>query len=351
LKKNDIKSMNLMELTDYVTSIGEKKFHASQIYGWLHRKLVVDFDGMTDISKGLRQKLKHECEITAFSIADAKESSLDKTCKYLFRLQDNNTIECVSMKYEHGRSICISSQVGCRMGCAFCASAVGGYKRNLTVSELLESVYAIARIMESKPSNIVIMGIGEPMDNYNNVVKFIHMISNNDGLNISQRSITVSTCGIPDMIRRFAEEGLNVTLALSLHSTNERTRRDLLPVANKYPLQEVMSAFDYYYEKTKRRLTYEYSMIKGVNDDEKEAQDLGRILKGRNANVNLIRVNPIKEHGFERPDMKVVANFKNVLEKNRINVTIRREMGSDIGAACGQLRALRMFGKDGDLPL
>ena len=252
--------------------------------------------------------------------------------------------ESVLMKYKHGNSVCISSQVGCRMGCRFCASTLDGLERNLTPSEMLRQVYQIQKITGERVSNIVIMGTGEPLDNYDNFLKFIHMVSDEHGLNISQRNITASTCGIVPNIRRLAEEKLQITLALSLHGSNQEKRRSLMPVANKYELHEVLEACDYYFEKTGRRITFEYSLVHGVNDTPEDAKELMGILKDRNCHLNLIPVNPIKERNYEKPDKKSAENFKNKLEKNGINVTIRREMGSDIDGACGQLRRKTMQG-------
>lgn len=338
MDKIDIKSFDLEEVKQYMSTLSEKEYRAAQIYEWMHQKLAGSFEEMTNLSKDLRHKLKENCVLHSLREVDRRESAIDGTCKFLFELFDGKVIECVLMKYHHGNTVCISSQVGCRMGCLFCASALGGLDRNLTTSEMLESVYQIQRILGERVSNIVIMGMGEPLDNYDNVVKFIRMISDESGLNISQRNITVSTCGLPEPMYRFADEGLNVTLALSLHATNNADRKKLMPVAARYDLTEVLEAFDYYYEKTGRRLTFEYSMVEGVNDSESQAYDLFRLLRGKNAHVNLIPVNPVKERNFKRTEGKNIQNFKNILEKNRINVTIRREMGADIDAACGQLR-------------
>jgi 23S rRNA (adenine2503-C2)-methyltransferase len=242
------------------------------------------------------------------------------------------------MKYHHGNSVCISSQVGCRMGCKFCASTIGGKERDLLPSEMLDQIYRIQVLSGERVSNIVIMGTGEPLDNYDNVIRFLRLITDASGLNISARNITVSTCGIPDRIRAFADEGLPVTLALSLHAPNNEIRKKLMPVAVQYELAEVMEAFRYYYEKTGRRLTFEYSLVDGINDEEEHARELAKLIKGINCHVNLIPVNPIKERNFQKSENKKIQNFKNTLEKYRINVTIRREMGADIDAACGQLR-------------
>lgn len=344
MSKKDICSYNYDELKEEMLVIGEKAFRSKQIYEWLHVKLADDFDEMTNLSKALREKLKKNYEIRKVKMIDHQISKVDPTEKFLFELEDGNMVESVLMKYKHGNSVCISSQVGCRMGCRFCASTLDGLERNLTPSEMLRQVYQIQKITGERVSNIVIMGTGEPLDNYDNFLKFIHMVSDEHGLNISQRNITASTCGIVPNIRRLAEEKLQITLALSLHGSNQEKRRSLMPVANKYELHEVLEACDYYFEKTGRRITFEYSLVHGVNDTPEDAKELMGILKDRNCHLNLIPVNPIKERNYEKPDKKSAENFKNKLEKNGINVTIRREMGSDIDGACGQLRRKTMQG-------
>lgn len=337
MEKIDIKSLNLNELKDLFKIYEEKSFHAVQVYEWIHKKLAQNFSEMTNISKTLRQKLQETCNNTKLEEIEQLKSK-DGTIKYLFRLSDGTVIESVLMRYHHGNSVCISSQAGCSMGCRFCASTLAGLTRNLTPAELLEQIYQISRSTNERISNIVVMGTGEPFDNYENLIKFIHMISDENGLNISQRNITVSTCGIVEKIKKFAEEGLSVTLALSLHASTDEIRRELMPIAKVYSISQVLEACDYYYKITKRRLTFEYSLIDGVNDREIDAKNLVRLLTGKNCHVNLIPVNPVKERDFQRSKGKNIQNFKNILEKNRINVTIRREMGTDIEAACGQLR-------------
>lgn len=344
MEKKDIASYSFEELQEEMLVIGEKGFRSRQIYSWIHEKLVDDFEEMTNLSKTLRQKLEAAYEIRRVEMEKRQISKIDGTNKFLFCLKDGNMVESVLMKYKHGNSVCISSQVGCRMGCRFCASTLDGLERNLTPSEMLRQVYQIQKITGERVSNIVIMGTGEPLDNYDNFLKFIHMVSDEHGLNISQRNITASTCGIVPNIRRLAEEKLQITLALSLHGSNQEKRRSLMPVANKYELQEVLEACDYYFEKTGRRITFEYSLVHGVNDTPEDAKELMGILKDRNCHLNLIPVNPIKERNYEKPDKKSAENFKNKLEKNGINVTIRREMGSDIDGACGQLRRKTMQG-------
>lgn len=344
MEKKDIASYSFEELQEEMLAIGEKGFRSRQMYSWIHEKLVDDFEEMTNLPKTLRQKLESAYEIRRVEMEKRQISKIDGTNKFLFCLKDGNMVESVLMKYKHGNSVCISSQVGCRMGCRFCASTLDGLERNLTPSEMLRQVYQIQKITGERVSNIVIMGTGEPLDNYDNFLKFIHMVSDEHGLNISQRNITASTCGIVPNIRRLAEEKLQITLALSLHGSNQEKRRSLMPVANKYELHEVLEACDYYFEKTGRRITFEYSLVHGVNDTPEDAKELMGILKDRNCHLNLIPVNPIKERNYEKPDKKSAENFKNKLEKNGINVTIRREMGSDIDGACGQLRRKTMQG-------
>ena len=344
MEKKDIASYSFEELQEEMLAIGEKGFRSRQIYSWIHEKLVDDFEEMTNLPKTLRQKLEVAYEIRRVEMEKRQISKIDGTNKFLFCLKDGNMVESVLMKYKHGNSVCISSQVGCRMGCRFCASTLDGLERNLTPSEMLRQVYQIQKITGERVSNIVIMGTGEPLDNYDNFLKFIHMVSDEHGLNISQRNITASTCGIVPNIRRLAEEKLQITLALSLHGSNQEKRRSLMPVANKYELHEVLEACDYYFEKTGRRITFEYSLVHGVNDTPEDAKELMGILKDRNCHLNLIPVNPIKERNYEKPDKKSAENFKNKLEKSGINVTIRREMGSDIDGACGQLRRKTMQG-------
>lgn len=337
IEKTDIKSMTIEELKGFLVKLGEKPFRAEQIFRWLHEKRINSYEEMTNLSKGLRKRLEQESEWIKLVEIDRLES-VDGTIKFLFELEDGQAIESVLMKYHHGNSVCISSQAGCRMGCKFCASTLGGLVRHLKTSEMLEQIYEIERITGETVSNVVVMGTGEPMDNYDNFVRFVRILSAKEGKNISVRNITVSTCGLVEGIRKLAEEGLPLTLALSLHAPNDTIRKQLMPVANKYSIEEVLKACDYYYEKTSRRITYEYSLVKGVNDSTECAKELVTRLKGKNCHVNLIPVNPIKERDFQKSKDESIQNFKNILEKNRIPVTIRREMGSDINAACGQLR-------------
>ena len=336
--KKDIRAYTYEELQEEIKQLGEKAFRAKQVYEWLHVKLVDGFDEMTNLSKKLREQLEEAYEILPVEMVERQESALDGTNKFLFRLYDGNVVESVLMRYHHGHSVCISSQVGCRMGCRFCASTIGGLERNLSPSEMLGQIYQIQKIIGERVSNIVIMGTGEPMDNYDNFLKFIRILTDEHGLNISQRNITVSTCGIVPRMYDLAKEHLQITLALSLHGSTQEKRKQLMPVANKYELQEVLAACDNYFKETGRRITFEYSMVHGVNDTDQDAEELIEILKPRNCHLNLIPVNPIKERDFVRPNRENALKFKNKLEKCGINVTIRREMGADIDGACGQLR-------------
>lgn len=330
--------MNLDELTQFVTEHGEKKFRAKQIYEWLHVKHAYTFSEMTNLSAEFRKWLESACSITAVRQEAVQVSRLDGTRKYLFALEDGNLIESVLMRYRHGNSVCISSQAGCRMGCVFCASTLGGLVRNLTAAEMLDQVYAIGADTGERVSNVVVMGTGEPLDNYEQLVKFIEMLTDENGLHISQRNLTVSTCGIVPRIRELAGRQFAITLALSLHAPNQKKRRELMPVANKYGIHEVVDACRYYFEQTGRRVTFEYSLVGGVNDSGEDARELSGLLSGMNCHVNLIPVNPVRENNFVPSDARATAAFKEKLEKNGLNVTVRREMGRDIDGACGQLR-------------
>ena len=338
MEKIDIKSLNYDELADYIVSIGEKKFRAAQLYSWMHEKLACSYDEMTNISDKLKKVLKENTLYTCLEPVRVQESQIDGTKKYLFRLYDGNLIESVFMRYHHGNSVCISSQVGCKMGCRFCASTIGGWTRNLLPSEMLEQIYRIQKLSGERVSNVVVMGTGEPLDNYDNLLQFIRLLTDENGLHISQRNVTVSTCGIVPKMYELAEENLQITLAISLHASNQAKRAELMPIANKYSINEVLEACRNYFEKTGRRLTFEYSLVGGKNDTKEDAEELAHLIKGLNCHVNLIPVNPIKERDYVQSDKKVIENFKNKLEKYQINVTIRREMGRDIDGACGQLR-------------
>lgn len=334
----DIKSMTLEELKEEMRCIGEKPFRANQLYDWMHVKLARSFDEMSNLSKQLREKCKANYEYTAVRQVQMQESAIDGTRKYLFEMADGSLVESVFMRYKHGNSVCISSQVGCRMGCAFCASTLDGLERSLRPSEMLDQIYAITLHTGERVSNVVVMGTGEPMDNYENLLRFIRMLTGEEGLHISQRNITVSTCVLVPQMRRLADEKLQITLALSLHATTDEKRRKLMPIANKYSIAELMEVCAYYFEKTGRRITFEYSLVGGVNDTQEDAAELCRLVRPLNCHVNLIPVNPIKERDYVQSDQKHIQNFKDRLEKSRINATVRREMGRDIDGACGQLR-------------
>lgn len=338
MEQLDIKSQDLPELKKTVEGLSEKPFRAKQIYEWLHKKQADSFQEMTNLSVSLREKLERNCQIVSLKVLEVQTSKLDGTQKYLFALPDGNVVESVLMKYHHGNSVCISSQVGCKMGCRFCASTIGGWTRNLLPSEMLDQVYKIQKLSKERVSNVVVMGTGEPLDNYDNLLRFIRMLSDEKCLHISQRNITVSTCGIVPRMYDLAQEHLQITLAISLHATNQQKREQLMPIARKYSLDELMKACRNYFEKTGRRLTFEYSLVGGENDSQEDAEELAHLIKGLNCHVNLIPVNPIKERSYVQSDKKVIANFQNKLEKYQINVTIRREMGRDIDGACGQLR-------------
>ena len=327
--KKDIKSLNLEELKTELEAMGEKTFRAKQMYEWMHVKLARSFDEMTNLSAKFREQCKENYRYTCVKPVRIQESQIDGTKKFLFELADGNVVESVWMQYKHGNSVCISSQVGCRMGCRFCAS---------TPSEMLDQIYAITGLTGERVSNVVVMGTGEPMDNYDNILKFIHLLTDENGLHISQRNVTVSTCGIVPRMRQLADEKLQITLALSLHATTDEKRRKLMPIANRYSIRELMDVCRYYFEQTGRRITFEYSLVGGVNDTEEDARELIALAAPLCCHVNLIPVNPIKERDYVQSDTKHIQAFKNKLESKKIHVTIRREMGRDIDGACGQLR-------------
>ncbi len=338
MEKKDIKSLTLEELEREMAQMGEKPFRAKQLYEWMHVKMARGFEEMTNLSKEFRKTCGERYLYTTLDAVRIQESKIDGTKKFLFELDDGNVVESVWMKYKHGNSVCISSQVGCRMGCKFCASTLDGLERSLTPAEMLEQVYGVSLLTKERVSNVVVMGTGEPLDNYENLLIFIRLLTDENGLHISQRNVTVSTCGIVPKMKQLAQEGLQITLALSLHAATDEKRRKLMPVALKYGLDELMEACAYYFEKTGRRITFEYSLVKGVNDRLQDADELAALIKGQNCHVNLIPVNPIAERDFVESDRESVYAFKNKLEKYQINVTIRREMGRDIDGACGQLR-------------
>ena len=335
--KIDIKSLDEQEITAQLQALGEPAFRGKQVFIWLH-KGAASFDEMTNLSKGLREKLKEHYVITVPQVERKLVSQLDGTMKYLWRLQDGNCIETVLMKYKHGNSVCISTEVGCKMGCVFCASTQAGFVRRLMPSEILDQVL-FTQLDSGEPiSNIVLMGIGEPLDNYDNVLKFLALVNHPDGMHIGMRHISLSTCGLVEQIGRLAESDLQLTLSVSLHAPDDETRNKLLPINRAVGVDGLMEACRAYFKKTGRRVTFEYSLVHEVNDTDEDAKELSELLAPRNCHLNLIPVNPVKERSFQRPSRKSALNFKNKLEKSGINVTIRREMGSDIDGACGQLR-------------
>ena len=342
---NDIKSMTPDELSAYISKFDEPPYRAKQLYDWMHVKLVKDTEQMSNIGKSLKEKLSKDAYINTLDVVKVCTSKEDGTQKYLFKARDGGLIETVKMVYNYGISVCVSSQIGCRMGCRFCASTVEGLDRSLLPSEIIDQVYRIQSDSKERVSHVVIMGMGEPFDNYDAVIKAIRLLTDKNGLNISARNITLSTCGIVPGIKRFADEGLNVTLALSLHASNQKTRQELLPVAKVYDIDEVLGACDYYFKKTGRRVTYEYSLVSGVNDRDENAKELAQLIRGR-GHINLIPVNPVDGLGIEGTDARGALRFKNKLEKYGINVTIRRETGRDIDGACGQLRRRNLSRKE-----
>lgn len=334
----DIKSLTLPQLKKEMEALGEKAFRAKQLYEWIHVKLARSYEEMTNIPKSLIAKCEEYFTYTSVKEVMVQTSAIDGTKKFLFELEDGNYVESVWMKYHHGNSVCISSQVGCRMGCRFCASTLDGLERSLLPGEMLDQIYAISRATGERVSNVVVMGTGEPLDNYDNLLQFLRMLSDENGLHISQRNITVSTCGIVENMRRLADEKLQITLALSLHGSTQEKRAELMPIARKYDIQEVIEACRYYFEQTGRRITFEYSLVGGVNDTNEDAENLCKLIGDVNCHINLIPVNPIKERDYIESERRDILNFQNKLEKRHINVTIRREMGRDIDGACGQLR-------------
>lgn len=338
MKEQDIKSLTKEEVAQVLEQMGEKPFRARQIYEWIHGKLASSYEEMTNLSKDLRNRLKTEYPLLNLEVLEVQTSKIDGTKKFLFALPDGNMVESVWMRYKHGNSVCISSQVGCKMGCRFCASTLDGWTRNLLPSEMLDQIYQIQKITQERVSNVVVMGTGEPLDNYQHLLRFIRLLTSEDGLHISQRNITVSTCGIVPKIKELAQEKLQITLALSLHAPNQEKREELMPIARTYALPEVLEACAYYHEQTGRRITFEYSLVGGKNDFAEDARQLAALAKPLGAHINLIPVNPIKERSYVPSDKKVIEKFQNKLENCGINVTIRREMGRDIDGACGQLR-------------
>ncbi len=336
--KKDIKSMSVEELKSELTEMGEKPFKAGQIYSWLHKHCVTSFDEMTNISKDLRANLEKNYDIYTCTIEKKLVSVYDGTVKYLFRLNDGELIESVVMKYKYGYTICVSSQVGCRMGCNFCASGIAGFIRNLAPSEILSQIYAAQQDLSVRISHIVMMGVGEPLDNFDNVVRFLKMISDENGQNIGMRNISLSTCGVVSGIYKLMEKKLQLTLSVSLHAPNDTIRSRTMPVNNKWNIDELLTACRDYTRATNRRISFEYAMISGVNDSDECAKELSGRLKGMLCHVNLIPVNSVKERDYRKSNKDRMSSFIKILEKSGINATVRRTLGSDINASCGQLR-------------
>ncbi len=343
MEKADILSMEQEELVNFIKNLGEAAFRGKQIFKWLHSKKVRSFDEMTDISLGLRELLKEKAAVYGVETVKKYKSSVDSTIKYLFKIENGYIIESVLMKYEYGYSVCVSTQAGCRMGCSFCASTIGGLDRNLRAGEILSQVYEIERQEGVRVGHVVMMGCGEPLDNFENSLRFINIISHKDGAGISKRNLTLSTCGLVEKIYELAEYKLPVTLAVSLHAPNNEIRKRLMPVALRYNYDDVIKAARDYAEVTGRRVTFEYSLIEGINDSEDNARELGLRLKGILAHVNLIPVNSVKERSYNRSSDKSVKAFSRVLTENGVQNTVRRRLGADINAACGQLR--KSFGE------
>lgn len=335
---NDLLSMSIEELEEPIKACGESKFRAKQLFEWFHQKMVWDYEAMSNLPVSLREKLQMKYPIKPMRILKKYESQLDGTIKYLFELSDCHIIESVFMRYKHGNSVCISSQVGCRMGCKFCASTVDGLIRALTPAEMLGQIYLITKDTGERVSNIVVMGSGEPLEKLDITTRFIELINHPKGQNIGQRHITVSTCGLPDSIYQLADSGTQITLALSLHATTDEKRKQIMPIAHKYDIEEVLKACQYYAQTTKRRVTFEYALIEGQNDTKEDAIELAKLLKGMLCHVNLIPVNQIKEATYKGSSHERVKAFVSQLEAYHIETTVRRTLGTDIDAACGQLR-------------
>ena len=333
----NIYDLTLDELKLWMKENKESEFRSKQVIEWLYKD-IKNFDDMKNLPKALKERLNSNFTMELPKVAHEYTSRLDGTKKLLLALQDGNLIECVIMKYNHGNSICVSTQVGCRMGCKFCASTIDGRVRDLTAGEILLQVIVGQKVLGERISNIVLMGSGEPFDNYDNVIKFLKIVNADYGLNIGQRHITLSTCGIVPKIIDFADEDMQITLAISLHSTTDDRRKEIMPIANKYSIKEILDACKYYIDKTGRRVSFEYSLVKGVNDSLEDAKSLGKLLKGILCHVNLIPINEIKENSYKKTDSEEVKIFAKILKEYGVETTVRREMGSDINAACGQLR-------------
>lgn len=339
-EKIDIKSMTLPRLTDFLTGLGEPKFRARQIYTWLHRRGVASFSDMTDISTALRGKLAEKCYINRINLKKRLVSSMDGTVKYLYGLSDGEQVEAVLMHHHHGTSLCISTQVGCRMGCRFCASTLGGLTRSLTACEMLDEVYAAAADSGRHIDSVVLMGIGEPLDNIEQVLDFLFILSSPEGYGLSLRHVSLSTCGLVDKINELAKHRLPLTLSVSLHAPDNESRSRIMPVNRKWPVEQLLAACRHYFDATGRRVSFEYALIEGETDAPQQAAALAHLLHGMNCHchVNLIPVNAVPERNYRRSGKGAIRRFQQVLSEKGINATIRRELGGDIAAACGQLR-------------
>lgn len=340
-----IKCLSLEELRTALSEMGEKPFRAGQIFKWLHTP-VTSFDEMSDLSKDLRARLSERFELTVPHAERKQISKVDGTVKYLWRMRGGDCVESVLMRYKHGNTVCVSTQVGCRMGCKFCASGLFGLKRNLSAGEILDQVLFAQKDAGVKISNIVLMGTGEPLDNYDNVLKFLHLVSCPQGVNIGQRHISLSTSGLADKIEKLADEKLQITLSISLHAPDNESRSAIMPANGSYPIERLMQACNYYFDTTGRRISYEYAMSKGISDRPWQAEKLASLLKGRPGHVNLIPLNPVKESAVQPSTREAVRRFQQILEKNGVTATVRRRLGPDIDAACGQLRRRTM--EEGD---
>ncbi len=345
MAKTDIKSMNEAELETLLVGLGQPKFRAGQLFKWLQSG-AESFDDMTNLPKELRQRLEEECYIANVSIVRRLCSQIDGTVKYLYRLFDGELIESVLMKYEHGYTVCISTQVGCRMGCSFCASGINGLKRSLTASEMLSQIMVAAKDNGIRVSNVVMMGMGEPLDNFQHSVRFLELVSDSRGLGIGLRHISLSTSGVVSGIERLKEYNLPITLSVSLHAPNDEIRSSMMRVNKKWNIDALLKACKEYQKVTTRRISFEYALIEGVNDSEQCADELARRLKGIMCHINLIPANPVKENTFKKPDKNKIQKFKKQLEDRGLNATVRRTLGADIEASCGQLRNRE---KEGDI--
>lgn len=335
----DIRSLSYDELSDDILTLGFPKFRVNQIYSWIHEKCVSSFDEMTNISKDMRQKLGETFYFNNLSINTKLVSKIDDTVKYLFTLSDGEYVESVVMKYKYGYSICISTQVGCKMGCTFCASAIGGFVRQLSTGEMLSEIYTAQKDLNIKINHLVLMGTGEPFDNYDNVLKMLNLITDEKGQNMSMRHISLSTCGVVPKIYELADEKLGLTLSVSLHAPNNNIRNASMPINKKYDIDELLKACKYYADTTGRRISFEYAMIKGINDSDECAVELAKQLKGILCHVNLIPINNVRETSFIKSSVERQKKFIDILASRGITATVRRTLGSDINASCGQLRA------------